>query len=345
MHGNQERNHLLDGSPRRALVEFDVPAIMRDGTVLRANVFRPGGEAGPWPVLLTRLPYGKDELNELRWLDPFKAVQRGFMVVIQDVRGRGQSLGVWEPFRNELQDGFDSVEWAARLPGSNGAVGMFGLSYFGFTQWAAAMAQPPSLKAIAPSLTWVRPEDGFLERGGAVEFGLLLSWSLQVIASGRPGDGAVDPSPKHIEECEQILGRLAMEGYEAFQWQTPVCVQSHHLPMTPADDRSQMGPLVERATISITEGASQLPALLIGGWHDAFLGRDPRGVLRTTRSRAASTAGCGPLGARVRAYVQPGGCTQLRAERGGVRSRFTRRGGSHRPAAPLVPDPPLVEQT
>ena len=70
------------------------------------------------------------------------------------VRGRFRSEGAWEPMRHEAEDGYDSVEWAAGLPGSSGAVGMFGLSYFGFTQWMAARAAPPHLKAIVPALTW-----------------------------------------------------------------------------------------------------------------------------------------------------------------------------------------------
>src|SRR5688500_7042081 len=130
-------------------VEFDVPAVMRDGTVLRANVFRPVGD-GPYPVALTRTPYGKEYSTANPVLDAVRLARAGYMVVIQDVRGRFTSEGEWLPMLNEGPDGYDSVEWAARLPGSNGRVGMFGASYFGFTQWAAAMQQPPSLKALMP---------------------------------------------------------------------------------------------------------------------------------------------------------------------------------------------------
>ncbi|MEU0589524.1 CocE/NonD family hydrolase [Streptomyces sp. NPDC006132] len=120
-------------------VEFDVPAEMRDGTVLRADVYRPGG-SGPWPVLLSRLPYGKQLALAIAVLDPLAAARRGFMVVLQDTRGRFASEGEWEPWTHEESDGYDTVRWAAALPGSNGSVGMFGASYFGNTQWMAALS-------------------------------------------------------------------------------------------------------------------------------------------------------------------------------------------------------------
>src|SRR6202030_4640276 len=96
----------------RVTVDLDVPARMRDDTTLRANVYRPEG-SGPWPTLLARVPYGKDDLGVLRIIDPVQAARRGFMVVMQDCRGRFASDGEWTPFRYEAQDGYDSVEWAA----------------------------------------------------------------------------------------------------------------------------------------------------------------------------------------------------------------------------------------
>ena len=137
-------------------VDYDVPATMRDGTVLRANVFRPAGE-GRWPVLLTRLPYGKDQPLGSSTVDPIQAVRRGYVVVVQDTRGRWRSDGEWFPIRHEAEDGFDTVEWAAALPYASGEVGTFGASYHGFTQWSAAVLQPPALKAMAPFITWAEP--------------------------------------------------------------------------------------------------------------------------------------------------------------------------------------------
>ena len=119
-------------------VDFDVPARMRDGTTLRANIYRPVSE-GQWPVLLTRLPYGKDFPLGTSVMDPAQVARRGYVVIVQDTRGRLTSEGEWSLFRDENVDGFDTVEWASKLPYSNGSVGMYGISYFGFIQWAAAV--------------------------------------------------------------------------------------------------------------------------------------------------------------------------------------------------------------
>ena len=158
-------------------VEFDLPVVMRDGVTLRANVYRPDG-AGPWPTLLGRTPYGKDVHSAIHWFDPVQATRRGFMVVVQDTRGRFASRGEFDPFKAERQDGYDSVEWAARLAGSNGRVGMLGSGYWGNAQWLAAIERPPSLAAIAPGFTCSDPLDGLFGRGGADELGLAGHWSL-----------------------------------------------------------------------------------------------------------------------------------------------------------------------
>jgi len=169
----------------RITVEFDVPATMRDGAMLRANVFRPvddGNEAGRYPVALTRTPYGKDYASANPVLDAPRLARAGYIVVIQDVRGRFASDGEWAPYRDDASDGYDTVEWAAALPGSNGNVGMFGASYYGFTQWMSAVQAPPHLKALVPFITWADSRDGGTWRGGAFELGKIASWQLGAIA-------------------------------------------------------------------------------------------------------------------------------------------------------------------
>ena len=106
-----------------------------------SNVYRPA-DGGPYPVLLARMPYGKDLPFDSTYLDP-EAVRRGYIVAIQDVRGRYASEGKFTPFVREFEDGYDSVEWAAKLPGSSGSVGMIGLSYLGKAQWHAAVCSRP----------------------------------------------------------------------------------------------------------------------------------------------------------------------------------------------------------
>src|SRR5579884_2184417 len=98
-------------------VDFDVPAKMRDGVTLRANIYRPSAE-GIYPVLLTRLPYGKDFPLGGSVLDPVRAARQGYIVVVQDTRCRFTSEGDWYPLRDEGPDSYDTIEWAAALPGS-----------------------------------------------------------------------------------------------------------------------------------------------------------------------------------------------------------------------------------
>ena len=164
---------------QQIVVDYDVPASMRDGVTLRANIYRPAGE-GSWPVLLTRLPYGKDFPLGTAAMDPVQVARRGYVVIVQDTRGRMASEGEWVPFIHEAEDGVDTIAWAAQLPYSNGNIGMYGVSYFGFTQWSAAIHQPAALKALVPMQTWNDPFNGVLFRGGALELGTSGSWQLQM---------------------------------------------------------------------------------------------------------------------------------------------------------------------
>lgn len=153
----------------RLVLQKNVPVSMRDGTILRADVLRPA-EDGRFPVLVYRTPYGKDAAEQE--YTTFKhAVERGYAVVIQDVRGRYHSGGEFRPYENEGRDGYDTIEWAAAQPWSNGAVGTFGLSYPGAVQWLAAVENPPHLKAMVPAMTFSTPQN-FFYAGGTWD----LSW-------------------------------------------------------------------------------------------------------------------------------------------------------------------------
>src|SRR6202165_3529853 len=153
-------------------IEHGVVAEMRDGVKLSADIYRPN-VPGKFPVLLVRTPY--DKTHELEFAS--KAAARGYVVVAQDVRGRFQSEGEWYPFEYESQDGYDTVEWAAALPYSNGKVGMFGGSYVGATQFLAALAKPPHLAGICPNVTASNYHDGWTYQGGAFEQCFNESWT------------------------------------------------------------------------------------------------------------------------------------------------------------------------
>ncbi len=161
--------------PYEVTIEHGVEAKMRDGVVLRADIYRPRAD-GQFPVLLQRTPYDKN--NDWGAI-PFanKAVASGYVVIIQDVRGRYTSDGDWYPFLHESDDGYDSVEWAAALPYSNGKVGMFGGSYVGATQMLAAIARPPHLAGINPVVTASNYHNGWTYQSGAFEQWFNESWT------------------------------------------------------------------------------------------------------------------------------------------------------------------------
>jgi putative CocE/NonD family hydrolase len=147
--------------------ERGVKAKMRDGVVLLADVYRPKAD-GQFPVLLQRTPYDKRGNADFA----LKAAAHGFVAIIQDVRGRYASDGEWYTFKHESNDGYDTIEWAAALPYSNGKVGMWGGSYVGATQMLAAVAHPPHLAGICPVVTASNYHDGWTTKGERSSNGL-----------------------------------------------------------------------------------------------------------------------------------------------------------------------------
>jgi len=145
------------------IVVKDLPVTMNDGTQLMTDVYRPNS-SGTFPVLVYRTPYGKHLAAEL-YTTHLNAVKRGYAVILQDVRGRYASEGLFEPYQNEGQDGYDTIEWAAKQPWSNGRVGSYGLSYPGAVQWLAALRSPPHLEAMVPAMTFSSPRNFFYMNG------------------------------------------------------------------------------------------------------------------------------------------------------------------------------------
>ena len=154
------------------VVERGATMTTRDGVTLRADIYRPA-TGGPFPVLLQRTPYDKGNDNA----DARRMAARGYMVVIQDVRGRYTSDGQWYTFKFETNDGYDAVEWAAALPHSDGRVGMFGGSYVGATQMLTAIGHPPHLAGICPVVTASNYHENWTYQGGAFEQWFNQSWT------------------------------------------------------------------------------------------------------------------------------------------------------------------------
>ncbi len=162
----------------RLQVDRNVAVPMRDGVTLRADVYRRSG-GGKFPVLVFRTPYGKHSAAGSDRIH-LKAVERGYVVVMQDVRGRHASDGIFEPYRQEGADGYDTIEWAAAQAWSDGRIGTYGLSYPGAVQWLAAIEVPPHLVAMAPAMTFSTPRKFFYMNG---IFDLSwLPWIYQYVA-------------------------------------------------------------------------------------------------------------------------------------------------------------------
>jgi putative CocE/NonD family hydrolase len=256
--------------------EFDVPATMRDGVVLRANVYRPATE-GRFPVLLQRLPYGKDLPGAALLLDPLQAARRGFVVIVQDTRGRFRSDGDWYPLLYEAQDGYDTVQWAAALPYADGSVGMYGASYFGFTQWAAAREHPEALKAMIPTVTWQRADDGMYLRGGAFELGIQAQWNLMMGADVVLRRHAGDPAGLAIALNRLLddFDSLATDGYRSLPLRELAPFRHNHVAPVMHDvfvaPDMESTPVFRAATHVPDLPSIEVPTFSIGGWYDIFL--------------------------------------------------------------------------
>jgi putative CocE/NonD family hydrolase len=130
-------------------IDKNIMVPMRDGVRLATDVYRLD-DTTPAPVLLTRTPYDKEHALGGTTIDIIRAVQAGYVVVIQDVRRRYASEGTFNAHAQESHDGADLIDWLAAQPWSSGVVGGFGASYLGCTQWLAAREQPAALRALAP---------------------------------------------------------------------------------------------------------------------------------------------------------------------------------------------------
>jgi putative CocE/NonD family hydrolase len=263
-------------------VERGVPTKMRDGMLLRADVYRPKSD-DVFPVLLERTPYNKLSNSDVG----YTAAARGYIVVIQDTRGRYTSDGEFYPFRYEAQDGYDTVEWAAKLAGSNGKVGMFGASYIGVTQMQAAISAPPHLSGIFPVVTASNYHDGWTYQGGAYE-----QWFNQTWGSGLVQDTLVRSMASKTMTAKDVM-KLPLVNYPQIDLGLPVsfspsAIGSYYKDWLqhPSYDEYWKAFSVEEKYDQI-----QVPAYHVAGVYDIFL-------LGTLRNFQGLRAGGGSTAAR-----------------------------------------------
>jgi putative CocE/NonD family hydrolase len=249
------------------VIDRDVPVRMRDGTVLRADVTRPAGE-GRFPTLVYRTPYNRRYATEDN--STLKAaVARGYAVVTQDVRGRYGSDGEFVPYRHEGRDGYDTIEWAAAEPWSDGNIGTFGLSYPGAVQWLAAVESPPHLRAMAPAMTFSTSRN-FIYSGGLFDMSW-LAWIWNNIAPDiRVKRGLLGPKTSAEARAawktlrDPVMERLPISDLPQFRDVSPYLFDWMKLP--PGD------PAWEWMEIRGKYDRVKAAVLNFSGWHDEAYG-------------------------------------------------------------------------
>ena len=272
-------------------MQSNIPVAMRDGVTLYADIYRPDSD-GPFPTILQRTPYDKTASLTNSMLDPIRAAKAGFAVVIQDTRGRYTSEGEFYAFRDDINDGYDTVEWAAAQPWSNGKVGMYGASYVGATQWLAATSRPPHLTTIVPTVTASNYHEGWTYQGGAFELGFNMSWTLLqlTLANFKNVSGVQNvPRERRAELVKAVDGMT--EGFRSLPTRdyphlnAGLAKYYYDWLAHPDYDDYWKGLCIEDRHSEI-----DVPALHVGGWYDIFLGGTIRNYLGMKESGANATA-------------------------------------------------------
>ncbi|MEC5423646.1 CocE/NonD family hydrolase [Virgibacillus sp. C22-A2] len=281
---------------KQILIDREVPCTVRDGVTLYANVYRPS-EAGKYPILLSRLPYNKNLPDfSHRYIDPIKLAMEGYAVIIQDVRGRFASEGEFEPFAQEGKDGFDTVEWAARLPYSNGKVGMFGLSYYAFTQLYAMMERPPSLKAIFPAMTGNIFKEAF-GKNGVMELAAAETWVLDSIAPDYLKRKQGSEYAETIKEIKSDLNKIEQwHTYTPFKEWPPVMKHPELREIYSTYIKQEFNKKALSNASYKDLGVIDLPAYHLAGWYDNFLGQTLLNYEQMSESNTNQKLIIGPWG-------------------------------------------------
>ena len=258
-------------------VDINVMVPMRGQIKLATDIYRPEGE-GKFPAILVRLPYGKtDAYCEMPAFGQYFA-KRGYVFVAQDVRGKFDSEGDPYPLINEPDDGYTTQTWVAAQPWSNGKIGTLGDSYYGFTQWASAPLQNPSLRAMITVVTAADPYEEWFYINGAFQLSLLFRWLYLYWGSRANLFYGVEPSLIPIN-----LKHLPLISADEAAGQAVKCYKD----MIRHPNRDSYWKYWKGESNEYPFDQVAVPVLHIAGWHDHFL----RGQLKdyvTMTTKAAS---------------------------------------------------------
>ncbi|MFN7920189.1 MAG: CocE/NonD family hydrolase [Bryobacteraceae bacterium] len=256
---------------------------MRDGVNLFADIYRPAAP-GKYPVIISRTPYSTERAPSAYEAAVFFA-QRGFVFVYQDVRGRHESEGKWEPFRNDIEDGYDTIEWVAKQPWSNGKVGMEGGSYLGHVQWRAAMSKPPHLVTIFPAVAATSLYHDWITLNGGWRLSFNFGWGpvrqeSRIMQNTGPHTMEGGPEALNFDRMQRHLPlndmqRLAGRNAQFYKdWIAHPDYDAYWKKLNAEEVMDQIG----------------IPVHTFGGWFDIFSQGTLRGYALISKKGATETA-------------------------------------------------------
>jgi putative CocE/NonD family hydrolase len=267
-------------------LERGVRCRMRDGVQLVSDHYYPPGP-GPHPTLLMRQPYGRDIASTVVYAHPAWFARHAYNVVIQDVRGRGDSEGDFYPFRHEGSDGADTIAWLRTRSGSNSRIGMYGFSYQGMTQLLAAAEQPEGLICIAPGMTACDLYHGWFYHQGALRLASSLGWGLQLLKA----DARRKKLREASDKLEQAWANLAAQT-SVLPVRAHPALHGEGLPAYVVDWLDHDAPGEYWAALDVSERLYRIrvPALHFSGWYDTYLHGSVDGFLKLRDSAGSEVA-------------------------------------------------------
>jgi putative CocE/NonD family hydrolase len=267
-------------------LERGVRARMRDGVQLVSDHYYPS-QSTSHPTLLMRQPYGRDIASTVVYAHPVWFARNGYNVVIQDVRGRGDSEGEFYPFRHEGFDGADTIAWLRTRPESNGRVGMYGFSYQGMTQLLAAAEQPEGLQCISPGMTACDLYHGWFYQQGALRLASTLGWGLQLLKEDARRKRLREASDRLENAWAQLASQTSVLPVRAHP-----ALHGEGLPKYVLDwlDHDVPGDYWTALDVSQRLEKICVPALHISGWYDMSLRGSVDGFLALRKSAGSAFA-------------------------------------------------------
>jgi putative CocE/NonD family hydrolase len=248
-------------------IERGVRCRMSDGIELVSDHYHPP-DSGPHPSLLMRQPYGRAIASTVVYAHPSWFANHGYNVVIQDVRGRGDSDGDFYPFRHEGRDGAETIAWLRTRPECNGRIGMYGFSYQGVTQLLAAAEQPQGLQCIAPGMCACDLYHGWFYNHGALRLASVLGWGMQLLKADTRRLQLRDASDRLEQAWANLPGQTNFLPFGEHP-----ALHGENVPQYVTDWLDHPGPGEYWSALGVSRSIDRIhvPALHISGWYDVLL--------------------------------------------------------------------------